>query len=243
MESGPMSVDSSALDPPAVPEDGANEPKYGGYSRFELELEVRQSTHMRSPFGQATNLSAVCPVAREPAVSQLPRFPQVSHEPRLRRLPRLPAVLDAPALPQVPDVSHGDAQDARASAAREVPPGYHQPGPCDGSVFGGDEDGGGVASRGVRRHRVTKKLSSRGAPADSGQRIRSCRAKNLCSFRSGRADTPQHTNDQGPQPPTYQQHVALRAGSRDGSELGRQTLDRRYSVRCVARTSSPKHAI
>jgi mediator of RNA polymerase II transcription subunit 31 len=37
-----MSVDSAALDPPAVPEDGANEPKYGGYSRFELELEVCQ---------------------------------------------------------------------------------------------------------------------------------------------------------------------------------------------------------
>lgn len=41
MESGPMSVDSAALEPPALPTDGANEPKYGGHSRFELELEVR----------------------------------------------------------------------------------------------------------------------------------------------------------------------------------------------------------
>ena len=43
-----MSVDSAALDPPALPEDGANEPKYGGYSRFELELEVRPLS--RPPF-------------------------------------------------------------------------------------------------------------------------------------------------------------------------------------------------
>jgi mediator of RNA polymerase II transcription subunit 31 len=36
-----MSVDSAALDPPALPENGANEPKHGGHTRFELELEVR----------------------------------------------------------------------------------------------------------------------------------------------------------------------------------------------------------
>jgi hypothetical protein len=44
MEPGPMSVDSAALEPPALPENGengANEPKHGGHSRFELELEVR----------------------------------------------------------------------------------------------------------------------------------------------------------------------------------------------------------
>ena len=29
--------------PPAPPTDNANEPKYGGYSRFELELEVRDT--------------------------------------------------------------------------------------------------------------------------------------------------------------------------------------------------------
>jgi mediator of RNA polymerase II transcription subunit 31 len=48
MESGPMSVDGAALDPPALPDDGANEPKYGGHSRFELELEVRPP--LRPPF-------------------------------------------------------------------------------------------------------------------------------------------------------------------------------------------------
>ncbi|KAL2133357.1 hypothetical protein VTI74DRAFT_2486 [Chaetomium olivicolor] len=42
MESGPMSVDSSALDPPALPQ-GLAEPTHGGYSRFELELEFVQS--------------------------------------------------------------------------------------------------------------------------------------------------------------------------------------------------------
>ncbi|KAJ4298777.1 Mediator of RNA polymerase II transcription subunit 31 [Collariella sp. IMI 366227] len=42
MESGPMSVDSSALEPPALPE-SASEPTHGGFSRFELELEFVQS--------------------------------------------------------------------------------------------------------------------------------------------------------------------------------------------------------
>ncbi|KAK4136913.1 mediator of RNA polymerase II transcription subunit 31 [Trichocladium antarcticum] len=42
MASGPMSVDSSALDPPALPET-ADGPKHGGFSRFELELELVQS--------------------------------------------------------------------------------------------------------------------------------------------------------------------------------------------------------
>lgn len=40
MASGPMSVDSSALDPPTLPDTAADGPKYGGFSRFELELEV-----------------------------------------------------------------------------------------------------------------------------------------------------------------------------------------------------------
>ncbi|KAK4125225.1 SOH1-domain-containing protein [Parathielavia appendiculata] len=42
MDSWPMSVDSPALDPPSVP-NGGDEPKHGGYSRFELELEFVQS--------------------------------------------------------------------------------------------------------------------------------------------------------------------------------------------------------
>ncbi|KAK4239746.1 SOH1-domain-containing protein [Achaetomium macrosporum] len=43
MDSGPMSVDSSTLDPPAPPKNTTDEPKYGGHSRFELELEFVQS--------------------------------------------------------------------------------------------------------------------------------------------------------------------------------------------------------
>ncbi|KXX79629.1 Mediator of RNA polymerase II transcription subunit 31 [Madurella mycetomatis] len=43
MASEPMSVDSSGLDPPAPTESATDEPKYGGYSRFELELEFVQS--------------------------------------------------------------------------------------------------------------------------------------------------------------------------------------------------------
>jgi len=37
-----MALDLSATFPPQVPEpDGPDEPKYGGYSRFEIELEAR----------------------------------------------------------------------------------------------------------------------------------------------------------------------------------------------------------
>ncbi|KAK4145027.1 SOH1-domain-containing protein [Dichotomopilus funicola] len=43
MESGPMSVDSAPLEPPALPEGNANEPTHGGHSRFEVELEFVQS--------------------------------------------------------------------------------------------------------------------------------------------------------------------------------------------------------
>ncbi|KAK3389133.1 SOH1-domain-containing protein [Sordaria brevicollis] len=43
MASDPMSVNSSAREPPAAPGSGADEPKYGGYTRFELELEFVQA--------------------------------------------------------------------------------------------------------------------------------------------------------------------------------------------------------
>ncbi|KAK0628213.1 SOH1-domain-containing protein [Bombardia bombarda] len=43
MASEPMSVGSSAVDPPTVPATGPDEPKYGGYTRFEMELEFVQS--------------------------------------------------------------------------------------------------------------------------------------------------------------------------------------------------------
>ncbi|KAK4447470.1 mediator of RNA polymerase [Podospora aff. communis PSN243] len=42
MASEPMSVGSSAMEPPAPP-GASNEPKYGGYTRFELELELVQA--------------------------------------------------------------------------------------------------------------------------------------------------------------------------------------------------------
>lgn len=38
-----MSVNSSAREPPAPPGSGVDEPKYGGYTRFELELEFVQA--------------------------------------------------------------------------------------------------------------------------------------------------------------------------------------------------------
>ncbi|KAK3949921.1 mediator of RNA polymerase [Pseudoneurospora amorphoporcata] len=43
MASDPMSVNSSARELPAPPGSGADEPKFGGYTRFELELEFVQA--------------------------------------------------------------------------------------------------------------------------------------------------------------------------------------------------------
>jgi hypothetical protein len=43
-----MSVDSSALEPPPIPDTDPREPKYGGHSRFELELEVRLLVALQS---------------------------------------------------------------------------------------------------------------------------------------------------------------------------------------------------
>ncbi|KAK3693661.1 SOH1-domain-containing protein [Podospora appendiculata] len=43
MASGPMSVDGSTTEPPVPSASGADEPKYGGFTRFEMELEFVQS--------------------------------------------------------------------------------------------------------------------------------------------------------------------------------------------------------
>ncbi|KAK4649007.1 Mediator of RNA polymerase II transcription subunit 31 [Podospora pseudocomata] len=43
MASEPMSIGSSAQDPPPVPDATSQEPKYGGHTRFELELEFVQA--------------------------------------------------------------------------------------------------------------------------------------------------------------------------------------------------------
>lgn len=72
-----------------------------------------------------TDTPTVCPVVSEPALHQLACLAQVPFESRLHRVPRLSPVLDAPTLPKVPDVPHGDAQDARAPAAGEISQRYH----------------------------------------------------------------------------------------------------------------------
>jgi mediator of RNA polymerase II transcription subunit 31 len=49
--SEPMSVGSSALEPPTLPSGSSTEPKHGGFTRFELELEVRsRDAFPASPF-------------------------------------------------------------------------------------------------------------------------------------------------------------------------------------------------
>ncbi|KAK1758707.1 SOH1-domain-containing protein [Echria macrotheca] len=43
MASEPMSVGSSAMEPPLAPSGASDEPKYAGFTRFELELEFVQA--------------------------------------------------------------------------------------------------------------------------------------------------------------------------------------------------------
>jgi hypothetical protein len=65
--------------PPAAPAH-PDVPLHGGYTRFELELEVR--THLScvtAPimFHPNINTRLVCAVPRESRLSQLPRYPEV----------------------------------------------------------------------------------------------------------------------------------------------------------------------
>lgn len=55
--SEPMSVGSSALEPPMPPSASSTEPKHGGFTRFELELEVRSRRYL-------PNLSAFADTAQ-----------------------------------------------------------------------------------------------------------------------------------------------------------------------------------
>jgi hypothetical protein len=48
--------------------------RYGGYSRFELELEVGH--HLEMTWSSLVNSISVCAVSGKPAVSELPSQPE-----------------------------------------------------------------------------------------------------------------------------------------------------------------------
>jgi hypothetical protein len=65
--------------PPPV-QAGSDVPLHGGFTRFELELEVRSwPSYVTAPilFHQDINTSLVCAMSGEPRLSQLPRYPKV----------------------------------------------------------------------------------------------------------------------------------------------------------------------
>lgn len=131
---------------PSEPPDW-NEPQYGGYSRFEMELEVRPCPVSSPVVGQQLTGTqrAVCPVAREPVLSQPPRVAEAPDAAGVRRVPRVPAVLEPPAVPQVSDVSGADAAPPRAAAAGALPAGHYEPGPGAAAGGGGHAERGPVA--------------------------------------------------------------------------------------------------
>lgn len=116
--SGPMSVGSSAMEPPSIPSSASDEPRYAGFTRFELELEVGPPIF---PFLLAS--SHAQPVGagpRKPCVPESSRVAQTSKQPLLHRLPRLSAVLDAPTIYQIPYLPRTCTQEPPAAPARKV---------------------------------------------------------------------------------------------------------------------------
>jgi hypothetical protein len=66
------------VSPPA--QERSDVPLHGGFTRFELELEVRTSLScVMAPnsFHQYVNTSLVCAMPRESRLSQLPRYAKV----------------------------------------------------------------------------------------------------------------------------------------------------------------------
>lgn len=128
-----VSMSSTPAVPPAADQD--QEPKYGGYSRFEIELEVshHDSHHSIShspPIESSANpdIPVVCPVTRQSLLSQPPRVAEAPHPARLHRLPGLPPVLVQAAVPQIPDIPRADTAPPAAPAAGEIQAGHYEPG-------------------------------------------------------------------------------------------------------------------
>lgn len=78
------------------------ESRYGGFTRFELELEVR-----KSPLLVHNNLTnrTVCSMPSKPVVHEPPRHGKDARDPRVCRVPGLPAVLQRAKVCKVSDVS------------------------------------------------------------------------------------------------------------------------------------------
>jgi hypothetical protein len=154
---------------PTAP-DRADVPLTGGYTRFELELEVRIRHGPYSVCFSAINTALVCAVPRESRLSQLPGHPEVLRQARVRGLPRLPAVLQRAQVHQISPVGihrlagtcllmpvqppWPDPARARAAAAGAIPAGNHHPRPHEQDAIRGPAECGAWAKRVTARRQV-----------------------------------------------------------------------------------------
>lgn len=104
---------------------------YGGYTRFELELEVRFHFDFLPKYVHnyvlLTHTYIVCPVPFKPFLPELSCLAKASTRSQFHHLPQIPAILYYTRVHQVPVIPRSNAQSSGTPAAREVPPGYFKP--------------------------------------------------------------------------------------------------------------------
>lgn len=101
------------------------EPLYGGYTRFELELEVPYHFDISPTTTYALHL--VCPIPFKPLLPEPSCLAKASTRSQFYRLPQIPAILHYARVHQVLVIPRSNAQSFRTPAAREVPPGCLKP--------------------------------------------------------------------------------------------------------------------
>lgn len=102
---------------------------YGGYTRFELELEVTFHFDFlpKYIYNYLLLTHIVCPIPFEPLLHEPSCLAKASTRSQFHRLPQIPAILHYARVHQVPVIPRSNAQSFRTAAAGEVPPGYFKP--------------------------------------------------------------------------------------------------------------------
>lgn len=131
-----VSMTGTHSEPSVLPKD---EPKFGGYTRFEIELEVTHTFHMLTAHlpRRLTNFVQVRPMPRPPAIPQSSRCTKILRWPCLCRIPQILTILVTSAIHKVPTVSRTDTEELGVVAAGEVSKGDFEP------ALGSCVDGGG----------------------------------------------------------------------------------------------------
>jgi hypothetical protein len=110
--------------PPSIP---TEEPKYGGFTRFEIELEVRYTASAEAScilvnpnFVHLTQPLPVRPIPCLTLLSQPSRRTEILRATWLRRLSTIPAILVPLTILEVSSVSRAHAEESRIVAAGEI---------------------------------------------------------------------------------------------------------------------------